>query len=53
LSDVDPGQDARTRAKNRKALIVLTALCLVLGTLGFLFACWLFTLPSVVKPGSH
>lgn len=53
MSGADPGQDARTRAKNRKALVALTAVCLVLATLGFLFARWLFTLPSVVKPGPH
>jgi hypothetical protein len=53
LTDVDPGQDTRTRSKNRKALIALTVLCLILGTLGFLFARWLFTLPSVAPPGTH
>lgn len=53
MTDVDPGQDARVRAKNKRALVLLTGLCLVLATLGFLFACWLFTLPSVVKPGGH
>jgi len=53
LTEVDPGQDPRMRSKNRKALIALTVLCLVLGTLGFLFAAWLFTLPSVAPPGTH
>ena len=53
MTDVDPGLDARVRSKNRKALIALTVLCLILGTLGFLVARWLFTLPSVAPPGGH
>jgi cyanate permease len=47
-------QDLRVqRSRNRKFLLVLVALCVVLATLGFLYASWLFTLPSVVKPGGH
>jgi hypothetical protein len=53
LTDVDPGHDARVRSKNRKALIGLTVLCLILGTLGFLFALWLLSLPSVAPPAGH
>jgi len=46
-------EDPRVRSRNRKFLVVLVALCVVLATLGFLYASWLFTLPSVVKPGGH
>ena len=53
MTDVDPRDDARVRSKNRKALLALTVLCVILGTLGFLFARWLMTLPSVAPPGAH
>jgi hypothetical protein len=53
LTPDEPAPDAKVRAKNRKALVALTAVCLVLASLGFLFARWLFSLPSVVKPGPH
>lgn len=51
MSQDEPGQDPKVREKNRKALVALAAVCLILGALGFIFARWLFTLPSVVKPG--
>ena len=53
MTDVDGGQEARVRSKNRKALWALTALCLILATLGFLFARWLLSLPSVAPPAAH
>jgi hypothetical protein len=53
LTDVDREQDPRVRARNRKFLLVLVAICVVLATLGFLYASWLFTLPSVVNGGGH
>lgn len=46
-------QDPRVRSRNRKFLLILVAVCVVLATLGYLYASWLFTLPSVVKPGGH
>ena len=53
MTNVDREQDPRVRSKNRKFLLALVALCVVLATIGFLYASWLFTLPSVVKPGGH
>ena len=49
--DTNREQDPGVRARNRKLLLVLIAVCVVLATLGYLYASWLFTLPSVVKPG--
>lgn len=53
MTDVDREKDPGVRARNRKFLLVLVAICVVLATLGFLYASWLFTLPSVVKTGGH
>ncbi|HET9251247.1 MAG TPA: hypothetical protein VFP58_03945 [Candidatus Eisenbacteria bacterium] len=53
MTAVDQEQDPRVRARNRRFLVVLIAVCVVLAALGYLYASWLFTLPSVVKPGGH
>ena len=53
MTDVSQGQDPQVRSKNRKFLLILVAVCVVLAALGYLYASWLFTLPSVVKPGGH
>ena len=51
--DAKREQDPSVRARNRKFLLILVAVCVVLATVGYLYASWLFTLPSVVKPGGH
>jgi hypothetical protein len=50
LNDESPeAREARLKARNRAALFWISAACVALGALGFLFAIWLKGHPPTTK----